>query len=231
MTPRQARIALGIFAILAGGVIHNALYMQGDPVADRPVADASEAQRSGTRANRSLHTKPVTKRVAVAKGEAPKGGDRAPAQTAEAGADTIRAVQRELDQRGYGPLAIDGVMRPVTRAAILSWEYDQKLPLTGEASEALLARLVLGAPGNDTPSGAREVQSPHAEATIRQVQRLLSANGYRPGPADGRLGADTVEAIRAFEKDQGLAVKGRVSAELYARLQTNAARLKSAEAR
>jgi hypothetical protein len=122
-------------------------------------------------------------------------------------------------------------MRPVTRAAILSWEYDNKLPLTGEATEALLTRLVLGAPGNEVGTSAREVQSAHAEATIKRVQRLLSANGYRPGPADGRLRSDTVEAIRAFEQDQGLAPKGRVSAEVLARLQASTGRLKSAEAR
>jgi peptidoglycan hydrolase-like protein with peptidoglycan-binding domain len=167
----------------------------------------------------------------MAKADTPKTGERSGALPGEAGSDTIRAIQRELDQRGYGPIAADGVMRPVTRAAILSWEYDNKLPLTGEATEALLTRLVLGAPGNEVGTSAREVQSAHAEATIKRVQRLLSANGYRPGPADGRLRSDTVEAIRAFEQDQGLAPKGRVSAEVLARLQASTGRLKSAEAR
>jgi peptidoglycan hydrolase-like protein with peptidoglycan-binding domain len=193
------------------------------------VADTSNTPRGDTPAPGTQRTKQPTKRLAMAKAETPKTNDRP--GSGEAGAETVKAIQRELDQRGYGPIAADGVMRPVTRAAILSWEYDHKLPLTGEATEALLTRLVLGAPANDVTSGGREVQSPQAEATIKQVQRLLSANGYRPGPADGRLGSDTVEAIRAFEQDQGLTAKGRVSAEVLARLQASAGRLKSAEAR
>ena len=149
----------------------------------------------------------------------------------EASPDTVRAIQRELSQRGFGPVASDGIMRPITRAAIMSYEHDSRLPLTGEATEALLTRLVLGAPATNTPSGAGEVQSPHAEALIRQVQSMLVASGYRPGPADGRIRAETAAAIRAFEQDQGLAPKGRVSAEVMARLQSSATRLKAADAR
>ena len=94
----------------------------------------------------------------------------------------------------------------------------------------LLARLVLGASATNAPSGNGEAQSPHAEALIKQVQRLLTASGYRPGPADGRLRADTIAAIRAYEQDQGLSPKGRVSAEVLGRLQNSATRLKAAEA-
>ena len=60
---------------------------------------------------------------------------------------------------------------------------------------------------------------------------MLTASGYRPGPADGRMTADTSSAIRAFEEDQGLAPKGRVSAAVVGRLQESAVRLKAAEVR
>lgn len=227
MTPRQARVALGTFILLAAGVVYNALYMQSDRA---PASMASEARSTSPRA---VVQPPATSRSAQAK---KRTAELKPDPAGTTGAsesppnDTIRAIQRELNQRGFGPVASDGIMRPVTRAAIMSYEHDNRLPLTGEATEALLTRLVLGAPAINAPSGAGAVQSPDAEATIKQVQRMLAASGYRPGPADGRLRAETVTAIRAFEQDQGLTPKGRISAEVMGRLQNSATRSKAAEA-
>ena len=53
---------------------------------------------------------------------------------------------------------------------------------------------------------------------IRTVQQGLAALGYLVGRVDGRLGEDTVKAIRDFEMDKGLVPKGRISAELVAHL-------------
>jgi peptidoglycan hydrolase-like protein with peptidoglycan-binding domain len=218
MTPRQARVALVTFMAIASGVAYNALYLQDGPAPGRRVA--SDTTPSGT------------VRVGQATAQSGKTAVTAKSPGRDASAEIVRAIQRELNQRGYGPLVDDGVVRPVTRAAIMSFEQDNRLPLTGAATEAVLARLVLGAStdGAQRVAVAGQVQSPQAEETIRHMQRLLAANGYRPGPADGRLGSDTVEAIRAFEKDQGLPVKGRVSAEVLARLQTSASKLRAAEA-
>jgi peptidoglycan hydrolase-like protein with peptidoglycan-binding domain len=232
MTPRQARIALSSFVLVGGGVAYNALYMQGDPASTKTAAEAarSSVPRAEAPSPPRARTTPATKRTAQLKPNAAKSSDAPEALPDEAGTETIRAIQRELGQRGYGPIANDGVMRLVTRAAILSYEHDQGLPLTAEATEALLTRLVLGAPGSSTATGAGEVRSPQAEATIKQVQRLLAANGYRPGPADGRMRADTIAAIRSYEQDQGLSVRGRISAEVVGQLQSGSARLKAAEA-
>ena len=222
MTPRQARVALVTFMAMATGVAYNALYLQDGTAPGRRVA--GDAVRRETPPSGTV-------RVGQAAARSAKMPDAPKAPAREASVETVRGIQRELNRRGYGPIANDGTVRPITRAAIISFEQDNRLPLTGEATEALLARLVLGPSATDgaTAAAAGQVQSPHAEETIRQVQRLLAANGYRPGPADGRLGADTVEALRAFEKDQGLAVKGRVSAEVLARLQASASKLKAAE--
>ena len=235
MTPRQARIALSTFVLLAAGVVYNALYMQSDAASARI---AGEATRPALTSPRATAQPPVrtraaqgTKRTALLKPDSANANDTPEDLPDAAGVDTIRAIQRELSQRGFGPLASDGIMRLVTRAAIMSYEHDNRLPYTAEATEGLLTRLVLGASAINPPAGAGEVQSPHAEATIKQVQRLLAAGGYRPGLADGRLRVETAAAIRAFEQDQGLAPKGRISADVVVRLQNSATRLKAAEAR
>jgi peptidoglycan hydrolase-like protein with peptidoglycan-binding domain len=235
MTPRQARIALSTFVLLAAGVVYNALYLQSDAASTRIAGEATRPASTSPRATAQpparTRTAQGTKRTALLKPDSANANDTPEDLPGEAGADTIRAIQRELNQRGFGPVASDGIMRPVTRAAIMSYEHDNRLPLTGEATEGLLTRLVLGASAINAPSGAGEVQSPHAEATIKQVQRMLTASGYRPGPADGRLRAETTTAIRAFEQEQGLAPKGRISAEVVGRLQNSATRLKAADAR
>jgi peptidoglycan hydrolase-like protein with peptidoglycan-binding domain len=235
MTPRQAQVALACFVLLATGVTYNALYMQGDAAGSRKVASEAPGKPPEDRARRGQTAKPASPVADAGKRPAAKPGAKSEIVTGalpdEAGADTIRVIQRELVQRGLGPVAVDGVMRPATRAAILAYEYDNRLPLTGEATEPLLRSLLLGAPSTEV-AGSREVRSTHAEDVIKQVQRLLAARGYRPGAIDGRLSAETVEAIRSFEQAQGLLpAKGRVSAEVYARLQDNPRLNKSAEAR
>jgi peptidoglycan hydrolase-like protein with peptidoglycan-binding domain/DNA-binding CsgD family transcriptional regulator len=65
------------------------------------------------------------------------------------------------------------------------------------ASTGLLAR---GA-GSGLPGGSGEV---------RAIQRRLGALGFRPGPVDGRFGAQTEEAVLAFQRRHGLSVDGIV---------------------
>jgi peptidoglycan hydrolase-like protein with peptidoglycan-binding domain len=141
------------------------------------------------------------------------------APDAEGLPETIRAVQRELHMRGYGPLTADGVPGLLTRAAIMAFEHDAKAPLTGEATEALLKRLLLGTGGGHAVEpGAGKARSAQAEIVIRTVQQSLAALGYQSGKIDGRIGDETERAIREFEMDHGLEPSGRISAPLFARL-------------
>ncbi|WP_029006845.1 peptidoglycan-binding domain-containing protein [Azospirillum halopraeferens] len=48
-------------------------------------------------------------------------------------------------------------------------------------------------------------------AYVVGVQEALAAQGFRPGPADGKPGARTRAAIRAYQKAAGLPVDGCVS--------------------
>ena len=149
-------------------------------------------------------------------------GDRLPdAPDAEGDPETIRAVQRELGFRGYGQLSIDGVPGLVTRAAIMAFEFDNHMALTGEATEKVLSRLLLGSTGSaiaiaDPAAGL--VRSPQAELVIRTVQQSLAALGYQVGRIDGKPGDDIARAIREFELDEGLKPTGRVSADVFSRL-------------
>jgi peptidoglycan hydrolase-like protein with peptidoglycan-binding domain len=251
MTPRQARVALAGFVLLAAGVTSNALYFQGgahraadkaaapsppktEPrqqptipkpskagktaapteVAPEPVKGAPEPVKSNPEPVKSTQALKV-RMVRVATIAEP------PPEAVDAG--TVRAVQNELNRRGYGPVAADGVMRPAARAAIMAFEHEHNLALTGEASQELLKHLVIGVPAPAETTGPPEVASAHAQALVKDVQRLLSARGYRPGAVNGRLSAETVTALRAFEADQGMVPKGRISVAVLERLQSGIA--------
>lgn len=49
---------------------------------------------------------------------------------------------------------------------------------------------------------------------VAGIQRELLAHGYQPGPIDGIAGARTREAIRAYQRDAGLAVDGKADRRL-----------------
>lgn len=234
MTPGQARVALLSFLLVTLGVATNALFLQtGSPPSGRAVAERTStrpaidkpairsvgpnAASPGRRG--ALLPSPEEQALRIAR-FAP---DLAKIDPAPAGPDdtsdpeTIRAIQRELRLRGYGPVSADGVMALTTRAAIMAFEHDHGMPLSAEANDRLLKRILLGAADPPGTESSR-VASARAEQIVRSVQQWLGALGYQPGNIDGRLGEDTVKAIRDFEMDKGLVPRGRISAELVTRL-------------
>jgi peptidoglycan hydrolase-like protein with peptidoglycan-binding domain len=233
MTPRQAQLALLSFAIVAAGIVLNVLVLQRKPAGTSAAADrgAATAPDRGRRLNATVPAARNPPPVSAIPREEPSlriarfapdrerlGGVPEPATEDEADSATIGAIQRELKQRNYGPLPVDGFLRPATRAAIMAFEFDRGLPLTGEASGETLKLILLGAPASGSGRSAGEVRSVHAEGIVRNVQKALGSLGYQPGAADGRLGEETIKAIRDFEMDRGQVPKGRISAGLLAQL-------------
>lgn len=222
MTPQLARFALCAFAFLAGAVAVNAFYLQGRTV---------EAPRVAAGAPPAATTAPVRPAVRDERRLPPMQANAAKLENPpEPGAvdgrpDTIKAIQRELTTRGYGPIVVDGVAGLSTRAAIMAFEATEGLALTAIANEQMLKNILLGAP----PASGRKPAEPSARAqdVIRAVQNWLLSLGYAAGPANGLMSPETEKAIRAFETNAGLTPKGRITAELVKRL-ADAAPLKAA---
>jgi len=59
--------------------------------------------------------------------------------------------------------------------------------------------------------------------SISRSQILLARLGYKPGPADGAVGAATRLAVIAYERDNGLAQTGRIDTALLSKLENSAA--------
>ena len=63
------------------------------------------------------------------------------------------------------------------------------------------------------PIWASDEQPANASAVTR-VQAGLTRLDYDPGPIDGKQGAQTTAAIKAYQRDNGLLQDGRASVEL-----------------
>ncbi len=57
--------------------------------------------------------------------------------------DVVASVQRELQRQGYDAGGVDGDYGPATRRALLDYQRDNGLPVTGEIDEATLDALGL----------------------------------------------------------------------------------------
>lgn len=217
MLPRRAKIVLCACVAACAGVWWNLMYLQQGTRADI----LARTQRLGETAAR----RPVLPLSIGSENAAPAGRseteNKEPAET-EIDVDVVRAVQRELAHRGYQPGPADGLVHPVTRAAVMAYEHDHGLRLTGDPSENLLKTILFGVPaGADKAAGD---PSPQAQSVIRSVQQSLAALGYPVSAIDGRLGEETSRAIRAFEAKNSLPPSGRISGALLLKLREATAR-------
>jgi peptidoglycan hydrolase-like protein with peptidoglycan-binding domain len=176
----------------------------------RQAPNAGQGERSGS----------VTVRQAAPVATAPVSAMAIQVASPAAPIETVRAVQRELQQRGYGVGDGDGVVGPLTRATILAYEFDRGMALTGVVSDDLLRAIVLGSAITEpaAPTTAKTMLGPYAKQAVRDVQLQLSTLGYGVAAKEGQLDDATVKAIKRFERDQGLAETGRLSGPLVAKL-------------
>ena len=117
------------------------------------------------------------------------------------------ALQRELARRGY---ANQLQVRPNgLRLAVLAYEFDNGLPLTGEPTEALLKRVLFD--GNQGPRGSFTDRAELNTKLIMEAQRMLAGLGFFRGTFSGRIDVWTSNAIRDFERHRGIPLTGRLS--------------------
>lgn len=57
-----------------------------------------------------------------------------------------------------------------------------------------------------------------AQQDVKGVQQALSAAGHDPGPIDGVVGPQTTAALKAYQKQNGLSVTGRLDDATLAKL-------------
>jgi len=53
---------------------------------------------------------------------------------------------------------------------------------------------------------------------VARIQTALTERGFELGPADGSFGPSTIDAVKSFQTEQGLAADGIVGAQTWSAL-------------
>ena len=80
----------------------------------------------------------------------------------------------------------------------------QPVPLAPEANEVQIPE-----GGWQDSDNSTNINMSDQNELVALVQKLLAQNGYDPGPPDGLLGKQTIDAIAAFQSKAGLPRPGR----------------------
>lgn len=227
MSPRGFKLGLALFVTMSG-LFAAKLSMVGPGGLRAPWRSLDTTASLGPgRPGQAAPTASAAPRSDVKPAAAPASDDVDVAKAAESAAHTapplaesdralVSAIRLELKTRGYAVGSSSGGLDLEARAAIIAFEADNDMRLTGEASQTLLHRLLLGATGAEANIGSPP--APRAEEVIHSVQASLKRAGHPDLKTDGQMTQETIETVRAFERSHNMKVTGRVSGELVAKL-------------
>jgi len=221
MRPIFARLAFGGFIVLSGAIATNALYFQQPMETKSHVTGSvsSELAKDAPRPASESDRKPSTSAPLQSKQKPADEQKARPApKTSKAPSrDVVRAIQRELAQRNYEVARRDGRLDVSTRLAILNYQYQAGLKLTGKPSEAILRQILFG-PYEVAQKNARIARLEADRALVGRVKRILSGLGFANLKANGRMSAATRRALRQFAQFRDLRPDGRLSPRLLLEL-------------
>lgn len=200
MEPQQARLTFFVFLSFTVAIVFNALYFQKD------AGFAVRGSYSGT--------------VSMRAGEEMQMGN-AIGKTVK-GNDLLRAIRRELANHNYFPgnssSRLDGRVDAMTMGAIMAYQYDSGLAVTGLVSDGLLKSFLFGVDKRASRRARRPVFSRDTRQLVAEIQGILSAKGHYTGKIDGLFASKTMGAVKRFESNRGLPVTGRISGLLVQEL-------------
>ena len=128
----------------AGPQTQSAIVDFRDRTGDEGSTEVSLELLSEIRSSQRPDLSPVATRVespAEQPQPVPQAAREPAGETPEPPDGTVAAVQEALARSAYGPLTIDGVAGQATRDAIMRFQKDHNLPVTGEVSDSLVVEL------------------------------------------------------------------------------------------
>ena len=172
---------VAVLAVLTAGLLSPAA-AQAAPASDRTSGHSSARAAS---CSRTLSHYPVVRR-----------GDRGTA---------VRTLQCLLHDDGYGPVVVDGVYGPQTRAAVTLVEdgFEGPSPHPGRINNGFWVLLL----SRNLPESSLH-KGQHGVAVTRLQRALRAAGGSVT--VDGSFGAQTKRVVKAYQAAQDLPASGIV---------------------
>ena len=141
----------------------------------------------------------------------------------------VYALQERLIELRYLSGVADGVFGAETQAALVAFQKNNNLTADGNAGSATLKKLAgsCKAANRVTPTPA-----PAGTVTLREgdegenvyiLQAYLFELGYYTGRIDGRFSAETTEAVKAFQRSNGLTADGIAGKSTQSKLKSGSA--------
>jgi len=135
--------------------------------------------------------------------------------------DLVRAIQEELNDKGYNAGPEDGVFGPTTRRAIVTYQSDANIEITGEASQRLLRHMRSSdVDAGTTVAAESEGDLPSAEL-IQQIEDELTRLGWDVGTSDGEWGSKSRSAATEFQVAINVEADGEPDTELLQQLRNS----------
>lgn len=148
---------------------------------------------------------------ATAQGRAPMPAS----PRSELSTQLVADIQAELLESGYTTGRASGRLDDQTRSAIRSYESDHGLLMSGEPSTELLRHM-----RERTSMGTAQSRMPVDANTLARIQSELRERGYPVPLISGRMDAPTRQAIREYQRGQGVPATGEPSQALLDELRT-----------
>lgn len=120
-----------------------------------------------------------------------------------------RHLQVRLNTLGFDCGAVDGIFGSKTKAAVEAFQRSRNIADDGIVGAITWSQLCVDSAKPASPTKTRAtVRNGSTGQDVRELQTLLNKLGYSCGKVDGIFGAKTEKAVRAYQRDHGLADDG-----------------------
>jgi uncharacterized YkwD family protein len=148
----------------------------------------------------------------------------------------VAVLQQNLTEAGYNPGPVNGFFGYRTKRAVMLFQQDNNLEITGEVGQQTWSLLIdngsapdQNIPDQDSDSnsgGSNQVEQDDPNRTgdsskivleyrdrgnqVKELQTRLEKLDHNPGPVNGYYAYMTKRAVKNFQRDNNLAVTGNV---------------------
>ena len=148
--------------------------------------------------------------------------------------EEVLRLQNRLKELGYLTGNADGKFGANTKTAVKRFQKALGLSQTGVATVSLQEKLFMStapvyvpsdtaAPSTDAGSAYQSMVRGDRSPEVQKLQQRLIQLGYLTGTADGVFGANTENAVKAFQAQLGLSQTGVASAAMQSQLYSDTA--------